>query len=135
MIDKHTIEHWDGKQWRNPDVFVDHSKVGLGVVAIWYGPEGVNGCYATVVESNDGNYFEIAEYVCVADFSDDPEREPDNFLVTKTGFIRDELKRFFRRQKIRIKNNKDFCRWVAGLGVAQSSYWGGVEEYESELPR
>jgi hypothetical protein len=131
MIDEHTLETWDKEQWRSPDVWADHSKVGLGIIAIWYGPGGRKGDSATLLEMDEYTV-EVSEYMNTEGYFDEPP--PDQFLVTKTGIDVGDIVRVLKARGVKVRSRKDFARWAVGIAVAHLFYWGGEEGYESELP-
>jgi len=127
MIDKQTLEQWNAKKWRKPDVWIDG-------YAIWYGPGGAEGENATEVEL-DSMGIQISEYQYLPGLVDGvvPGEE---FLKTSTYLDIDDVLRALKGARIRKpKTDKDLIRWAVGLGVAQIAYWGGDEDYTDELPR
>ena len=135
MIDKETLREWQHrKRFRKPDVFFyDKHIPSLGISAIWYGPAGVEGDYATEVETQGAtDFFEVSEYMPL-------ERHEEGspiLKVTSTIDARDELMDTLIKLKVPLPSNvKDLTRYVAALGVAKIAYWGGTEEEVEELPR
>jgi len=134
-MDKESLEQWDGEKWRKPDEFVDSSRPGLGVIAIWYGPGGPDGENATMVEWDGYDSIEVSEYQYLPGLVDEVITG-EEFLKTTAYLDTDDVVDTLRRAGVRKpKNNEELLRWVAGLGVAHIAYWGGTEEYVDELPR
>jgi hypothetical protein len=120
-------EDWDGTLWRKPD---EHSG---DYWAVWYGPGGVDGEYATEVEADVGGYT-VREYSDVTGTitPDDPD-EP--VLVTQTYIWDDDLVEAIDELGIKPpKKDLDWLRLAVGYGVAYMHEWGGEESWTDELP-
>jgi hypothetical protein len=103
------------KQWRTPDDQV----VGIRyhrTWAVWYGPAGINGDYATEIESTPGGWV-VREYQCVLGYFDEYNGPP--FLCTET-FVSNE--------------ESDQYEIAIDIGVKRIAYYGGDESFVDSLP-
>ena len=134
MIDKETLHQWHNKKpFRKPDVyFYDKNIPDLGLSAIWYGPAGPEGDYATEVEW-ENNGFNVSKYMPL-------EPHPiggETHIIKITTFIEaDEIINTLRNLKIRLPENvQKLARYAAAIGVAKIASWGGEEDEVEELPQ
>jgi hypothetical protein len=123
----------DLEAWRKPDVYTDSSDLGW-VIAIWYGPGGVEGENATEVEVSN-RIIDVTEYQYLPGLVDDvPPGE--EFLQTEYSFDKDELYAALKEVGIRKpRSNLALVKHAAAYGVQMLSFWGGTENYTDELPR
>jgi hypothetical protein len=133
VINENTRKHWDGRMWREPDVYMDG-------VAIWYGHGGAEGENATMIERS-GSALTVTEFQAAAGYIEEPE---DTFLTHSTTLdaydVVDEVNvdlLQLRRYPLAYDdvNDLELLRWAVGLGIAHLFYWGGEESWADELPR
>ena len=130
ILPRETLEQWHREMWRKPDRYTEATGY---VLAIWYGPGGRKGEHATVVELSDDE-FEVSEYNDTAGYYDVGDEPSDPFQVRTVALDPEVVLATLKHFGITAKNRRELVRWVAGLGVAHSGYWGGEESTAEELP-
>lgn len=119
---------WDGEEWREADVRERDR-------AIWYGPGGKDGDYATELESYKDHWI-------VREYSRQDRKGPDDILMITAYFehklVIDALfLRNMMRTPLEALGDEDpwaFYRYAVSLGVAEIAYRGGDESWVDELP-
>ena len=78
LLRPETIAHWHKQKWRLPD-YDD------GSTAIWYGPDGPQGEYATTIDYDD-----IYQYA-ITEFSPDPNNNSNNIVCITVLLSKDDV--------------------------------------------
>lgn len=121
---------WPERSWRAPDEDVEHA---TGYDAIWYGPGDTHEAieHALYVQY-DGFRWTISDYQDARGLIEDA---PDRFLVTSTTFLKSDLEDLLRACGEKVPEDLSrLARKVAAIGTAYMDYYGGDEDWESEIP-
>ena len=111
LLRPETIAHWHKQKWRLPD-YDD------GSTAIWYGPDGPQGEYATTIDYDD-----IYQYA-ITEFSPDPNNNSNNIVCITVLLSKDDVDETLRVSGVYTTGSNEHL-WAVGLGVAEIFYFGG----------
>jgi hypothetical protein len=133
MIRSQTVEQWREEPFRVPDVWRGYPNA-RAAEAIWYGPGGQEGDYATMVEIEPGEII-VTEYTNFYAAGSEPDDPSEPYGLQKVTFDTEDIIALLKKHgKKRPKTPKELARWAASIGVAEIAYWGGEDSWASELP-
>lgn len=128
------VENWNSELWREADV----SEVESGYL-IWYGPHGVDGDVATLIELVGDGDFEVSDFQGVEGLLENPEapilKSTVYFGIDELDAAVDSVEGEDAHIRLLGFSQDELLRFAVGYGIAKLAYSGGEEQFLDDLPR